>query len=372
MKNVLIVFVLAVTLANQVSVGEKDRNRDFGRPKHRRGSRSESHRKTQRGTQWADLISATLPDYKTMERSFTIENTRNNIEYTKSYSESMRNSTDGEVGTGSTGMETFDYETTTGTPEFVEEEVVMSFVIATGFSHSRELGVIIRGINQDQIDEAVLEVYEGFSDPSDNLRRLDVRKWIYNRKGDSIYIFTGIHVKETSWSKHNYPPSDWYRGILIVDEVVIGEATLPTDKEWMATYMDRLAYMPIIYMAVPGTLTSGAFRRYKHYETNVARVTYTQEEDILTQLIYGIRSFEFQPVAVARMDSAYSGYDYFIYNGHNPTGRRLQPMLEDIHSYLVNHKHEVVFINFDTDFKEDEELYGLAGLIEETIGKSVN
>nr|CAD7258558.1 unnamed protein product [Timema shepardi] len=64
---------------------------------------------------------------------------------------------------------------------------------------------------------------------------------------------------------------------------------MKTRPTWMVDMKDELSPMKLRKVFIPGAHDAGAYERYKGAETPVTKYSITQEEDVLSQLTYGIR-----------------------------------------------------------------------------------
>lgn len=77
----------------------------------------------------------------------------------------------------------------------------------------------------------------------------------------------------------------------------ITSGSLTLRPRWMEELLPWIGWLPLINFALPATHDSGAYRRFVPgdvpYEVDTI---YSQEEDVYTQLLYGIRSFDFKTI----------------------------------------------------------------------------
>lgn len=75
-----------------------------------------------------------------------------------------------------------------------------------------------------------------------------------------------------------------------------GELNL--QPNWMGRHFNKIRDMRLFDLAIPGTIGSGAYRRFVKEDKSNKLYLYSQEEDVVTQLLFGIRAFEFHVHAV--------------------------------------------------------------------------
>ena len=81
---------------------------------------------------------------------------------------------------------------------------------------------------------------------------------------------------------------------LDLNGTVIAEGCLRLQPNWMEEIQPDIGHMTLKSLAIPGTHQSGAFSRSVDH---LDRFKYCQEEDVLTQLLYGIRALDLRPGA---------------------------------------------------------------------------
>jgi len=69
---------------------------------------------------------------------------------------------------------------------------------------------------------------------------------------------------------------------------------IQTQPQWMLEMEDDIGSIPLHSLMIPGTHNSGAYERFNSYsdDTILMRYSVNQEEDIWTQLLFGIRYFD--------------------------------------------------------------------------------
>ncbi|OQR71764.1 hypothetical protein BIW11_10794 [Tropilaelaps mercedesae] len=254
-------------------------------------------------------------------------------------------------------------------------EILVNLLISSSCANTyncRELTAIIHGIlarnDKVQIDRCTLEIIEGPIEKDTGLK-FDLRYYVSRRSEYSVLVPTGIAVPTTSWSPDNEPNLN-YIAVLRQSGKPIAKGFLRIQPSWMASNMPMIGFLSLFDLALPGTIRSGAYRRYSFddiYHTNFEEV-YTQEEDVYTQLLYGIRSLELRPGAIRNETSPYHGYDYWIYNERQPIGHQLDSILEDVFVFLERFPMEIVLIDFWPNFTCDIAYLGLAKLVENKLG----
>lgn len=69
--------------------------------------------------------------------------------------------------------------------------------------------------------------------------------------------------------------------------------------------------------------------------------------------------------------SIFNGYDFWIVNGQNPIGHRLDEILVSIANFLLRYPGEVIFIEINPVDRETFELLdGLSKLLKKLLGKT--
>lgn len=106
-------------------------------------------------------------------------------------------------------------------------------------------------------------------------------------------------VLQTLWTVDDYIKKAKYTAIVVVEGRVLALDELIPRPDWMGQMLKHIAYLSLYDLAIPGTHQSGAYRPYKTEDSDnpEAKSVYHQEEDITTQLLYGIRFFDLRPVA---------------------------------------------------------------------------
>ena len=106
-----------------------------------------------------------------------------------------------------------------------------------------------------------------------------------------------IHL-QTSWRPDSFPTGNisYYSEVRLLDRVVV-DGALRVQPRWMEELLPDIRRMPLFDMAIPSTHQSGAFKLYKG-QNIVNRYRDCQEEDVFTQLLYGIRALDLRPAAV--------------------------------------------------------------------------
>ncbi|OQR78250.1 hypothetical protein BIW11_02770 [Tropilaelaps mercedesae] len=253
------------------------------------------------------------------------------------------------------------------------EPIKLTVVITAGSFHERirKLSIIIRGINSTQINEAVINVYSNKSDMKDLTKTIVLRESISQLDGTSILVMTDLEFAATRWTPTDFPRTSLFFSELVIRDMVVADGSLTVEPSWIANAIDKLGWITLFDLALPGTHQSGAYRRYDRYDvqnTN-ARLYYYQEEDVFTQLLYGIRSLDFRLVAIVKETEQNKTYEYWISSEESSTGHQLEPILKDINAFLLIFKLEVVFIDFIASFSTDAEYEGLAELVNRTFGE---
>lgn len=98
-------------------------------------------------------------------------------------------------------------------------------------------------------------------------------------------------LPQTSWTLTTLPVEPKYTAIVVVEGRVLAIDALFPKAKWMEEMFNDIAFLPLFNMAFPGSHHSGAYRRYNVDDAvrTSATAAYHQEEDVLTQLLYGVR-----------------------------------------------------------------------------------
>ncbi|OQR71766.1 hypothetical protein BIW11_01439 [Tropilaelaps mercedesae] len=253
------------------------------------------------------------------------------------------------------------------------EPVSIAIVLLPG-SHSlgkpvREVGAILRNVNETVILYGVLLVTEHTQAADSIPTSVPISHNIDKQRNGSILVRTGLIFAPTNWSRSNMPKTSYLLTKLLLFDELITFGFLPLMPDWMEESMSIIGFLSLSDLVIPGTYQSAAYRRYRVNDMFRPRVgfIYTQEEDIFTQLLYGIRYLDLRPAAQRNAASKY-GYDYWILNGRMPTGHELAPILEDVANFLNIFPAEVVFIDISPVVYTDEECAGLIQLVAEKLG----
>ncbi|OQR74775.1 hypothetical protein BIW11_03362 [Tropilaelaps mercedesae] len=253
----------------------------------------------------------------------------------------------------------------------------ISVVIFAGANRLREVGIMIYGLRYSEVPRAKLRVYPGPCDPTPtaDVRLFEVQDFVKKEHPDYVTVSTGIFLPRTSWSVKNLPNRTLIYALLLIDNVEHAEISFKSEARWMEENVPIIGTLPLIELALPGTHQSGAYSPYVGSIFGEQRgMIYCQEEDVFTQLLYGIRALDFRPAAVSKKNSPYNGFEYFIYNGKVPTGNNLETILEDVKNFLELYTKEFIFIDFSeyaVGFDNQEAYDGLDKLVQAKIGRYV-
>lgn len=131
-----------------------------------------------------------------------------------------------------------------------------------------------------------------------------------------------------------------------VTGAVIATASMETNPTWMSDQAAILGDFPLSRLFIPGTHDSGSYTVYTdqavHGEKRIEKYVMTQDETILSQLIFGIRSLDLRV-----------GY-YSIHNNRpqdlyiNHSFRKVQPLSNVIQEvkYFLQNTREIVILDF--------------------------
>nr|CAD7446438.1 unnamed protein product [Timema bartmani] len=81
----------------------------------------------------------------------------------------------------------------------------------------------------------------------------------------------------------------WVAYVKADNTTVLTSNCLRTRPTWMMDMKEELSPMKLRKVFIPGAHDAGAYERYKGADTPVSKYSITQEEDVLSQLTYGIR-----------------------------------------------------------------------------------
>ncbi|OQR69132.1 PI-PLC X domain-containing protein 3-like [Tropilaelaps mercedesae] len=252
----------------------------------------------------------------------------------------------------------------------------MSAVVTpgSGINHVREVAVLIYSFNESMIKFGELRVQKHV--PPKDFKSIRVSNSNYVLDDHAVLIYTGLTFPQLDFSRNKNSShaleTSLYRIELLVNTTSLANESLNIEPQWMKESMEHIGALILYDLAIPGTYQSGAYRRYTHadVEDELVRAAYCQEEDVLTQLMFGIRYLDLRPVAVMSW-KLISPKSYWIYNGKLPTGHLLDHILEDIRYFLEQFPKEVVFINFNIRFHSTKDYDNLKKLVDEKLGSQV-
>ncbi|XP_018496531.1 uncharacterized protein LOC100897356 [Galendromus occidentalis] len=254
----------------------------------------------------------------------------------------------------------------------------LSVVISAGQprdknSRVREVAVVVHGLTDSEKRDGILFVYEDMRRTKE-LARLPLRESIAEENLGSIKVPTGLKFDPTWWRPDSFPTGNitYYSNIRVLNRVVV-EGCLRVQPRWMEELLPEIRRLALFDMAIPSTHQSGAYKIFKG-QNIVNRYRDCQEEDVFTQLLYGIRALDLRPAATKNASSAYEGFDYWIYHHRFPTKNSVKSILEDVRSFLDLFPNEVVFVDFHefpSGFKNSSSFRGLEKLVVEVLGHHI-
>lgn len=104
-----------------------------------------------------------------------------------------------------------------------------------------------------------------------------------------------LSLSQTHWNRTHYPKGELdFCCELHVDGAVEATGCLRVQPRWMECLLPKIGHLAMNGLALPGTHQSGTFS--KGLDWSSWYVT-CQEENVLTQLLYGIRAFDLRPGA---------------------------------------------------------------------------
>lgn len=105
---------------------------------------------------------------------------------------------------------------------------------------------------------------------------------------------------QTKWRPASHPASNLsYCCELHVNESLVASGCLRLLPEWMGDLLPEIANLSLGDLAIPGTHQSGTFKAFGGFDY-FNRYRDCQEEDVYTQLLYGIRSLDLRPGAISK------------------------------------------------------------------------
>lgn len=121
---------------------------------------------------------------------------------------------------------------------------------------------------------------------------------------------------------------------------VLAKGCYNTEPTWMNEFKDKIKDAKIRNLFIPGTHDSGSYRsdfRLVEHETIAPKYAYTQDEDIRSQLIHGIRYFDIR-VAYYLLDKNHFWVNHGVYK-MNP----LVDILRHVKEFVQNTNEIVIF-----------------------------
>jgi len=146
----------------------------------------------------------------------------------------------------------------------------------------------------------------------------------------------------------------------IRDGVVIATNRLELQPSWMWDNRDVLGPMALRNLVLPGTHNSGSFGEYVGHisDTVFTRYLICQDEDIKTQLNYGIRYLD---IRVGYYPNLPEGYPKFWLNHNYAKINPLSTLIHDVKNFLKTNSEVLVvnFHRFPKGFDTHPEAHGL-------------
>ncbi|XP_028968429.1 uncharacterized protein LOC100899375 [Galendromus occidentalis] len=250
----------------------------------------------------------------------------------------------------------------------------LSVVISAGQAKDgdtkvRELAVFLREIEPEHIDNGILVISN--NENREKISEFHIRDRIAEKTDRSVRIFTGVKFEQTKWIAGEQPSGNLTHCCeLHVNNDVLARGCLRVQPRWMEELLPLIGGTALKDLVIPGTHQSGTFKHFTKFNY-LNRYRDCQEEDVFTQLLYGIRFLDLRPGAVSRKSSPYDGYEYWIYHDRFYTQNALKPILQDIASFLEIYPKEVVIVafhEFPKGFESDAAYQGLEKLVEEVLG----
>ncbi|XP_044737909.1 PI-PLC X domain-containing protein 1 isoform X2 [Chrysoperla carnea] len=174
--------------------------------------------------------------------------------------------------------------------------------------------------------------------------------------GDDVDDYVPPNVSDVSTGPHCMP--HWIASFK--DNTLIKANCLKIQPTWMQDHRSQLGWLPLKSLFIPGTHNSGCF--YKGSQLNrrdtFQRYILTQDRDIWSQLVHGIRYLDFRvgyysSSSSSTNDSTNNSADSSIYSSYKLWINHdlvrvtpLLPLIRDIRRFLEISKEEIVILDF--------------------------
>ncbi|PNF25047.1 hypothetical protein B7P43_G06994 [Cryptotermes secundus] len=121
----------------------------------------------------------------------------------------------------------------------------------------------------------------------------------------------------------------------------LASSCLHTEPTWMSDLKTELSPLLLRQIFLPGTHDAGAYDRYNSSSANnlIVKYTITQEEDILSQLVNGVRYLDIRAAYYNDRNDV-----WWVNHGAVPI-HPLQTVFDDVQTFLQN-TNEIVILDF--------------------------
>ncbi|KAJ9599936.1 hypothetical protein L9F63_009764 [Diploptera punctata] len=157
------------------------------------------------------------------------------------------------------------------------------------------------------------------------------------------WVYTDIHETPTSSGDLGYVSRclGYWAGYFTAQNETLATGCLRTEPTWMSDMKPQLSSLLLRHIFLPGTHDAGSYTEYTAAEGNnlIFKYTITQEEDILSQLINGIRYLDIRV-------GYYPNTDEKWYLNHGVISiHPLRDILEDVQTFMEK-TNEIVILDF--------------------------
>ena len=107
---------------------------------------------------------------------------------------------------------------------------------------------------------------------------------------------------QTEWRLLEHPAGNlsYCCEFRVYDRVAVS-GCLRVQPRWMELLLPEIGNLPMRDLAIPGTHQSGTFKAFSKFDY-LNRYRDCQEENVFTQLLYGIRALDLRPGAVSKSE----------------------------------------------------------------------
>lgn len=259
----------------------------------------------------------------------------------------------------------------------------LSVVISSGQprlesnNHIREIAVFLSGLNSSLVSNSSLVIAKDAE-----FRQVVKRMSVYDEIEDDVdptsgRVLTGLIISPTYFNISGAPAEECigYFARLEFQGRVIADNCLRVQPRWMEMLVRKQPKVGDLFLnelAIPGTHNAGSYKVYDPPdESFVTWYRDCQEEDVYTQLLYGIRFLDIRPGLVTINNTK---REFWVFHSAIRTENKLTDVLRGMRRFLDEFRTEVVFVDFHEfpwGFKTPQDYEALGDLVEQYLGSYI-